>query len=142
MPLTTADRLEIIELFARYARATDGVDAVARADVFTDDGVFDASSGTPLRGRAELLNAHRPDNAADLRHWVNNTLIEGDGDTARATTYLAVFDTGESTARPPGIWVTGVYYDTLRKVDSRWKFAYRNFVRDDLRGERTVGHLL
>ena len=38
MALTVEDRLEILQLLARYAHATDGVDAEARADVFTDDG--------------------------------------------------------------------------------------------------------
>ncbi len=136
MGLTAQDRLEILELLARYAHATDRVDAVARADVFTDDGVFDAS-GPALHGRDALLNAKRPANAADLRHWVNNSVIEGEGDTARAVTYLAVIDTAE----PLQIWLTGVYYDTLRKLDGRWRFAYRNFVRDDLRDEQTLGHL-
>ncbi len=141
MTLTAGDRFEILQLLARYAHATDGVDAVARADVFTDDGVFDAS-GPTLRGRAELLEARRPENAADLRHWVNNTLIEGDGELARAVTYLTVFDSGASSGAPPQIWLSGVYYDTVRKVDGRWLFAYRNFVRDDLRNEQTLGFRL
>lgn len=141
MALTVTDRLAIRELLARYAHATDSVDAEARSDVFTDDGVFDAS-GPALRGRAQLLAAQRPANAADLRHWTNSTVIEGDGQTARAATYLAVFDTAAGAAEPPRIWLTGVYYDTLRKVGGRWKFAYRNFVRDDLRDEQTPGFLL
>jgi len=139
MALSVADRLEILELLARYAHATDTIDAEARASVFTDDGVFDASNSR-LQGRTELLAARRPANASSLRHWVNNTVIEGDRDAARAKTYLAVVDTAGEGAQP-SIWLTGIYYDTLRKVGGRWRFAYRNFVRDDLRDQRTTGFL-
>ena len=141
MALTVADRLAIREPLARHAHASDGVDAEARSDVFTDDGVF-AASGPALRGRAQLLAAQRPANAADLRHRTNSTVIEGDGESARAATYLAVFDAAAGPAEPPRIWLTGVCYDTLRKVGGRWKFACRNLVRDDLRDEQTPGFLL
>jgi ketosteroid isomerase-like protein len=140
-PLTTRDRIEIIELYARYAHATDGQDAVARADLFLDDGVFDPS-GPTLRGRAEILAAPRPPNAGDLRHWAGMHVVEGDGETVRVTSYLAVLDTGASTGQRPHISVTGTYYDTMKKVDGRWRFAYRNFVRDDLRDDMTIGHRL
>ena len=73
---------------------------------------------------------------------MNNTLIEGDGETARAVTYLTVFDSGASSGAPPHVWLTDVYYDTVRKVDGRWRIAYRNFVRDDLRDEQPPGFLL
>ena len=40
MPLTAGDRMEMIELVARYNHAIDSRDAEAWADTFTEDGRF------------------------------------------------------------------------------------------------------
>ena len=56
MPLTTADRLEILELLGRYAHAIDSGDGEAYADCFTDDGVIElrrAGLARPGAGRPQ-----------------------------------------------------------------------------------------
>ena len=40
MPLSLADRVEILELLGRYAHAIDSGDGEAYAGCFTDDGVI------------------------------------------------------------------------------------------------------
>ena len=129
MPLTPEDRLAIREVVARYNHATDAHDAVARADTFWDDGVFDPTRPA-LHGREAILNAKRPDGGRNWRHWTDNFIIEGNsnGNTARVTAYLAVFNVGP----PVHIQLSGIYRDTLRKIDGEWRFQHRDFLRDDL----------
>jgi len=124
MALTAADHLEILELVARYNHAVDSADAQARADTFTDDAVFE-SPGRVLRGRADFLQPIDPDRR-NGRHWVDNVVIEGDGNEARLHCYLMLIDVAGS----PKVRVTGVYEDTLRRVGGAWKFAHRRFTRD------------
>jgi hypothetical protein len=139
MGLTVEDRLDIMELLARYNHAIDGLlpdPAEAWADTFTDDGVFETvghyDPPTVLRGRKELVAFAA--NVQETRprqgyHWNNNVIIEGDGDEARETCYLR-------TARaliggPEEVGVTGVYRDELRKVAGRWRFTRRVITFDD-----------
>lgn len=96
MPLTDADRSEIIELVARYNWALDITrDPEAVADCFTDDGVFVSGNGTGGRARAGLVEYFggggerlRPGGAPILRHWTTNHLVEGDGDEATHSAYI------------------------------------------------------
>ena len=127
MPLSVADRLAIMRLVASYDHATDQHDAVARANTFAPDGVFDPT-GPALHGRDAILHAVRPADARNWRHWVGNFVIEGGGDEARARCYLVVWNVTE----PVRVQLTGIYHDRFRRVDGEWLFAYRDFRRDGL----------
>jgi uncharacterized protein (TIGR02246 family) len=128
MPLADADRREIVELAARYSWGLDVTrDAAAVADTFTQDGVFVGDNGTASRGRAELMRSfertwERWSRRAPLRHWTTNHIIEGDGDEATHTCYILLIALGEAGAR---VDRTGIYRDTLRRVEGRWLFAER-----------------
>jgi uncharacterized protein (TIGR02246 family) len=130
MPLTDADRSEIVELVARYNWALDITrDPEAVADCFTDDGVFVSGNGSGGRTRAGLVEYFggggerlRPGDAPVLRHWTTNHLVEGDGDEATHSAYILLIALGEAGAR---VDRTGVYRDRLRRVDGRWLFAER-----------------
>ena len=121
MPLSAGDRLEILALMARYAHAADGGDGEGFADAFTADALFEGSQRT-ARGRAglaEVIRSVPPE--ARSRHWLNNAIIEGDGDEATARVYLLRV----ATAGTPAPIASGVYHDTLRRVNGEWKFTHR-----------------
>ena len=126
MPLSLEDQLDIMELMARYNHAIDGGDPEGWAGTFTKDAVFEGSTAT-VKGRDEMLEFVRsrdPSNAT--RHWNNNVLIEGDGDDATAKVYLITFD----VSGPPKIRSSGIYHDTLKRVNGQWKFTHRKVQPD------------
>ncbi len=126
MPLSIEDELDIMDVLARYNHAIDGGDAEAWADTFTADGLFEGSRDT-VKGRAELLEFVRNrDPEVRIRHWNNNVLIEGDGDDASMRVYLLSLD----VSGPPKLRSSGVYHDTLKRVDGQWKFSHRRVVPD------------
>ncbi len=126
MPLSLEDQLDIMELMARYNHAIDSGDAEGWAATFTDDAAFEGSTAT-LKGREELLEFVRSrDPSNPLRHWNNNILIDGDGDDATAKVYLITFD----VSGPPKIRSSGLYHDTLRRVNGHWRFTHRKVEPD------------
>jgi len=135
MPLTDADRLEIVELVSRYNWALDiERDPVAIAGTFTEDGVFVSGNGTGGSSRAGIVKyftaggeRQRPGGAPVLRHWTTNHLFEGAGDDATHRCYILLIALGESG---PRVDRTGTYRDRLRRVDGRWLFAERQISID------------
>ncbi len=129
MPLSIADRIEIQDLLARYNHAIDSADAAAWAATYTPDGSF-TSGGRTRTGTAEL-EAFAADFAARMpgsRHWVNNVLIDGEGDEASISCYLQLLKTGGG--EPATLVTTARYQDTLRRVEGAWRFTSRTVVRD------------
>lgn len=123
MALSTEDRLEILELVARYNHAIDSGDGAAWAETFTKDGVFETARGK-TEGR-EALSKFVDGFAANMpgaRHWNNNHVIEADGDGATHTCYLMLVRPGAEPA------AGSKYVDRLVKVGDAWKFAHRNVV--------------
>ena len=53
------------------------------------------------------------------RHWVNNLVIDGDGDTAELCCYLNLMRGGEGLS-------SATYNDTRIKQDGNCKFKARN----------------
>ena len=121
MLLSAADRLEIEELVYRYNHATDSGDGDARADLFTEDGVF-VAAGRDDRGRDAIREGTR---ASGRRHWVNNLVIDGQDDEATIACYLMLFD-----VQGRRMQITGRYRDTVQRVGGAWKFARREFTVD------------
>ena len=124
VPLTSADRIEIMELASRYNHAIDHRHAEDWADLFTDDGKFMAYGECRAQGRAQLVAYIHTAAAAGhkSRHWTSNAVIEGDGATARLKLYVMAIDISEGI-RP---YIMGEYDDSLVKVGGGWKFKERN----------------
>jgi hypothetical protein len=123
MSLSTEDRLEILDLAARYSHATDHGDGEALADTFTDDGIFEIAGMEPRQGRAAHLeagSAPRPEGLV-MRHFISNPVIEGDGDSATMKLYVEV----KNVAADGKPMLVGCYFDDLRRVNGAWKFAKR-----------------
>ena len=133
MPLTLADRVEILELLARYAHVIDSGDGESYADCFTGDGAIELGrSGLHVQGRAALVEFAREDHARSgaARHLTNSPIIEGDGDGATIDVYLLRLYQERSGDERRGLGPVGRYHDTLRRVGGRWRFARREVFID------------
>ena len=128
MPLSVDDRLEILELMARYNHCADGGDGEGFADTFTDDALFEGSMSS-ARGRAELVEVIAAGGGL-WKHWLNSPIIEGDGDEATMRVYLLRLHQDRSRDGERGIGAVGRYHDTLRRVAGRWRFARREVFVD------------
>ena len=80
------DRLEIMELLARYARGVDTKDWALWRDVFTEDAHVDYRSAGGVEGDRETVAQWLEASLAPFpmtQHYITNVEIELDGDTAR-----------------------------------------------------------
>lgn len=126
MSVGLADRLEIEELYARWAEAIDYGDPEAWAACFTEDGsLVNELDGIDLRGRAALY-AFAADYAAggatSGRHWACNIIMENDGDEIRSRFYIALLMATPGDASIPR---TGRYHDRLVRTADGWRIRER-----------------
>lgn len=124
MALTAEDRLDIMELVARYSRGADNRDPDV-ADLFAPDGVLEAN-GKVLGDSSAAIRAFSEANRTSTlrrRHFVSNAVIEGDGQTATIHSYLCVYDVSDGTAKAP--YLIGEYNDALVKLPEGWRFSRR-----------------
>ena len=129
MALSTQDRLDVMDLVARYAECVDSGDAAGYAGLFTADGVVEHSAGS-VRGRGEiepwvagLVAENRVGKASKLKHVMGLPVIRGDGERATARTYVTIprhMDSGEIVIR-----LAGTYFDDCVKVGGEWLIAKR-----------------
>ena len=149
MGLTDADYEGIRQLFARYSQTLDFGDARGFAACFAEGGSLDTSSpeeglSGEHRGHEELrafATSALEYSAGYVRHVALNTLIEGDGTSARATSFAIVT---RAYADAPSAWsghdthtystldTTGMFFDELVKVEEGWLFSRREFRHDGL----------
>lgn len=135
MPLTTEDRLAILDLHARYYLSTDDadVDGFMHCWVESDDIAFESVFGD-MHGRAAIRafeEGHVTTGmAVGKRHFLSNLAVrdgEREGE-ALATSYMTVIDV---TNKPIKIVATGKYADSLLvRTDAGWRFARRKLEVD------------
>jgi hypothetical protein len=125
--LTTADYVEIQQLYAKYNTAIDAGDGQAWAATFVPDGVFN----TNTVGHDALVQFVRDwrekRNGANLRHSNTNLVITSTPEGAKGTVYLALLNV---SVRPAVIQSTGMYEDYLVRTREGWRFKTRT-VRTD-----------
>jgi hypothetical protein len=138
--VSSADRLEISELYSRHFYSLDGLTGVVGgtpdqnwADTFTADGEFSIvrASGEVLakvRGTADLIKVYAtfPD-VQTTRHWMNNLVTRSYESGVRGGCYIIAIDIKES---PCKIIRAGLYEDQLVKVEGSWKFRARKLILD------------
>jgi hypothetical protein len=127
--LTVADKIEIAEIMGRYCACID----LGRWDelptLFADNckldfgnlmGVHEGQDG--VRHFAEMLKGI----GIFMRHFSTNLVISGDGERARAESYVLAI-TGPSGGRGT---TTGRYEDELVKQNGRWVIRVRTALLD------------
>ncbi len=132
--LTAADRIDIQDLLHSYAWALDTGDAERFVSIFAEDAVLLWDSfETPFTwtGHAELRafceDFRNLPSTAGRQHHVSNVLVEGSGNEARATAYVAVMVRQEDAPHPTT--VMGWYDDAFLRTAQGWKIA-RHVIRD------------
>ena len=127
MALTYQDKIEIYELSARYANALDSGDLEEWLDTWADNGVWEGALGK-YEGRESLakLPADLGARIQGKRHVMSNFVITGDAELATQKCYLLVFERERSAE----LIATGVYVDTIAKINGVWKFARRTVKLD------------
>jgi hypothetical protein len=108
-PLTLQDRVEISDLFARYAWCLDTRDVEGFASNFAPNGAIDDPA---YPGR---------------QHFIAQSLFDGDGNRCRVRSYAMV-----TSRKPDGacaVLSLGHYDDVCVKLEGHWVFAERVFKR-------------
>jgi hypothetical protein len=131
-PLSALDRLDIMDLIARYARTLDSGDLDGYVNNFAPDALlFERLQGREaireyvgqlmVEGRAGPL----PNGDVAYRHFVGFPTIDGDSSGATVHSYLIWINMGTSAP----IQAAAEYIDTCVKIDGRWMFKTRKLNR-------------
>jgi len=127
------DRIDILDLLARYTYHGDRGRIDALAACFADDGTLEFpgnSASGPAEVAAALTGGERNRAIGFVRHHITNPLIELDGDRASARSYFSVTsDNGPDHS--------GTYDDKLVRTAAGWRFAHRR-VRIDWQAETSL----
>jgi hypothetical protein len=121
---TLADQLEIGQLLARYTHAADQKTPDVMRDIFAADGHFSIEMlGVDVSGVDEIVGyfEQRRAEGQNLRHIVSNLVVDVDGDTATAQSYLTLMVPGEK----PGILALARYLDVLSRTSEGWRISER-----------------
>jgi len=130
MPTVLEEKDAIRELQARYCFHFDNAEFDRWLDLWTPNGAFDLGQRGRLAGREGLgkfLQSIPLTNGSPLmRHCVMNSIVEVDGERAKAWCYVVVIHGGT----PLGITIAGRYEDQLAKSNGRWLFQERKVLFD------------
>jgi len=127
MPLTSDDRILIMDLIARYARCLDSGDLDGYVSLFTADAtLFGAHTGHQnIRAYVDQVIRRRADDPSRRMHFVGMPTIDGDGERATVHSYLLWVQLGAASP----VSAAAEYTDTCIKQDGRWLFASRTLTR-------------
>lgn len=121
------DRLDVKELYSRYALTIDNNEADAWVDCFTEDGTFVSTRFGTHKGKEGLrrfTKLYRESlGGAEVLHVITNVHFKLEGDAGAGTCYLTYYHCKGGKIQQSAV---GRYKDTLRKVNGRWYFASRS----------------
>lgn len=134
MDLTADDRLDIIELPARYADALDRLQPERLREVFTTDAVWEVVGGNVrLVGLDEIMAfMGRPD-VHPGAHLMTNIYIDGvapdpvHGGPVVHLCSRGVFPVGPSDPRQPTSVFYGRYDDDVVRTAAGWRIRHRQY---------------
>jgi ketosteroid isomerase-like protein len=123
------DQIEIMQLVAQYGPAVDSGSAEATADLWTEDGAFDAVPHLQMRGRDDIIamvdgSGHRSLIEGGCGHvlTVPHIIVDGDQATGRSYALNIRWD-----AEADRFWVARVSANTWRwaRGPDGWRIAER-----------------
>jgi ketosteroid isomerase-like protein len=126
-----SDRGDIVELVVRFADAVNRRDIPQFESVWTPEAtwVIDPPTDVSIHApRAEIAAGFDVANKERMRSFtqlVHGTVVDLDGDTARARSYLT--EVGDPVAGDAGYFNHGVYFDELVRTAEGWRFAKRHY---------------
>src|SRR5580698_386969 len=93
MPPSIEARFAINDLLVRYTTALDAGDVDTIVGCFTEDGALESPVVGIYAGRDAIRDfaqrvAQFREHGSQLRHFISNLAVQGDGNAARATCYL------------------------------------------------------
>lgn len=147
-PGCAEDRAEIEDLMARYLFAMDWNDFDAYAEMFTEDGEIEFSSGLTkgrdnivaavkaFKGRIGMIYKDANGDPAVLRHVIAHKVIRVEGDRAFATSFWYEMANDGPDGKPQ-IGTFGHYEDELVRVDGKWFFKRRSIRNEFLEGRES-----
>jgi hypothetical protein len=127
--LSADDRLAIHEVLSRYCHSIDRGRWDEFGELFTDDCRLDLSQVMGLyEGKAGIQTFAETIRKIGIfmRHITTNVVIRGDGQRARAESYVIAITGSEANANQ----TTGFYDDELVKVGGRWRLRSRRLALD------------
>ncbi|MFT5033804.1 MAG: hypothetical protein ACI9OO_001740 [Bacteroidia bacterium] len=125
MSFSTADKLDIHELIARYTHALDYHNIPLMRDIWTDDCRFQADEPeVNISGIEDLSEFFRQTVAAvpNVRHVISNLYVDGRGSEAICNAYIQIIDFDTKT-----LIAAGRYRDELVRSASGWRIRNRIF---------------
>ena len=131
--LTTADYVEIRQLYNRYNHYIDNVKDEGRAfaSLFTEDAVFETNIAVGTRtGHDELARLAREVGSATKvspGHLAYNILIDPSPEGAIGSAYYGITVRPHEEGSEVRGWGWGIYTDRLVKTAEGWKFKYRKY---------------
>jgi len=117
-----ADKLEIHELLARYARGVDTKDWELYRSVFTDDAYIDYSSAGFAVGSRDEVTAALEEGFGTIpwaQHYITNVEITLDGDSA--TVLAAFYNPMQLPGQDGSSSCGGYYHHELVRTASGWR---------------------
>ncbi len=136
MAMSADDRLDILDLFARYAWAYDCGDAEAYAATFTQDAVLSDELGFRADGREAIrkgiVTYFELRGASVWQHHNDHLRIEGDGSSCVVHSYWAVIE--HRVDGGFGVGSLGWYVSHCVKTAEGWRFVSRRFNYDMPKG--------
>jgi 3-phenylpropionate/cinnamic acid dioxygenase small subunit len=116
------DEREIRELLTRLVQLSDQRRFEDYVALFTDDATFEIVGQSLERGIAEIRAATRARWDATPggigRHLLTNFIVEVEGDSARARSYITIVGRGDGEPRIAGM---GAYEDMLMRTPAGWR---------------------
>jgi ketosteroid isomerase-like protein len=122
MELTASDKLEIMELAARFELALDKEEVENYLATFVEDGILQGFWGTATgkeqlrQGFYGMLDAF----ARGRRHCTTNSVVRADGAEAVMESYLLVFNQGDLHR-----FGSAFVIDRAKKINGQWYFVSR-----------------
>jgi len=123
-------RAELEALNAEFAWLIDRSDSSLVAELFTEDGIYERSTGEASRGRAELRQAYAgrlANGPRTSRHiYTNFRFVQTSADTVAGTCILTLYAANGEPPLPAEPLLVADYDDEYALcADGRWRFALR-----------------